>query len=30
VLFQAAMAQNSTRGTTPGHHLPLHLTSPRI
>src|SRR4029077_6226877 len=30
VSVQAAMAQRTTRGITPGHHLLLHLKGPRI
>src|SRR5580692_249288 len=30
VLVQAAIAQKTTSGTTPGHHLLLHLKSPCI
>src|SRR6202022_3580173 len=30
VLVQAAKAQRRTKGITPGHHLLLHLKSPRI
>src|ERR1700733_7257517 len=30
VLFQTAKAQRTASGIVPGHHLLLHLTSPRI
>jgi hypothetical protein len=30
VLLQAANPHNTSNGMTPGHHLPLHLKSPRI